>query len=212
MHIANILIDLLMPETCFLCERERVISPLAVCSACEAKILREITYPRTTLNKGIEVLSCWKYSGKAALCIQTFKYKKEIRLLPLFSRAIRSLPKDINPEIIIPVPLHRKKLQKRGYNQTSFLSKVVSEALKMPILEDNLVKVLNTPDQTGSPRKERINNLANAFRVNTPEKIINKNILLVDDVITTGATLRKCSDILLREGARKVRAITLAKA
>ena len=97
-----------------------------------------------------------------------------------------------NYDYIIPVPLHKKRLQKRGYNQSEYFAKGLSEGLNIPVITDVLIKTKFTETQTYKTREERVENTLTSFHVQNPEKINNKNILLVDDVITTGATTEAC--------------------
>jgi len=97
-----------------------------------------------------------------------------------------------NYDYIIPVPLHKKREQKRGYNQSLFFANGLSEVLNIPVLNDALIKIKFTETQTYKTREERVENTLTSFHVQNPERIKNKNILLVDDVITTGATTEAC--------------------
>ncbi len=96
-------------------------------------------------------------------------------------------------ELIIPVPLHKKKELKRGYNQSEMFAKGISLKTGIPLSTDNLIRIKNTSTQTKMNREQRLNNLKNAFKINNPEKIQGKHILLVDDVLTTGSTLLECA-------------------
>lgn len=95
-------------------------------------------------------------------------------------------------DAIIPVPLHQKKQQERGYNQSDKFAEGLSNSMKIPFLKDNLIRVKYTSTQTKMNREERILNLNSAFKINNPEFLKGKHILLVDDVLTTGATLLEC--------------------
>lgn len=113
---------------------------------------------------------------------------------------------------IIPVPLHFKKQKLRGYNQSDLLSEGIAEVLKIPILKNGLVRKAATETQTKKTRLERWHNVKDAFRVLHAEKLVGKHILLVDDVITTGATIEACAAILLRIPDVKISIAALAKA
>jgi ComF family protein len=119
-------------------------------------------------------------------------------------------------DLIIPVPLHRKRLRERGFNQVQAMLRrwprfdpVLSP---LPIADGILVRVRHTPAQAGLERQERQRNMHGAFRVDRPELVRGCAVLIVDDVMTTGATVTACTDALLRGGARRVDVLTLARA
>ncbi|MBC7744915.1 MAG: ComF family protein [Flavobacterium sp.] len=102
------------------------------------------------------------------------------------------------PDVVIPVPLHPKKRKLRGYNQSECIAKGMSDALNIPVVLNNLCKATNTETQTLKSRFSRYENLKEAFFVREPLQLENKHLLLVDDVITTGATLEACCLELLK--------------
>ncbi|BCB95093.1 hypothetical protein JZK55_00150 [Dissulfurispira thermophila] len=110
---------------------------------------------------------------------------------------------------IIPVPLHPNRLYKREFNQTASISRHLSKNLKIPLMIDVLKKIKETPPQTDVSGKERFKNIRNAFKV--CREINGMNLLLIDDVITTGATIRECSKVLIKAGAKSVVVIALAR-
>lgn len=113
-------------------------------------------------------------------------------------------------DVVIPVPLNSKRLQTRGYNQSELLvNEFKTNGYKIDTT--NLIRVVNTPTQTSLSYVERQENLKDAFRVIEPKAFKNKNILIVDDVCTTGATIENLAKCLKENGAKKVYALTLAK-
>ncbi len=114
-------------------------------------------------------------------------------------------------QLIMPVPLHSKKLKKRGYNQAELLARALSEKNNLPLNTDSLIRQRNTPSQTEFGREGRLKNMHGAFVCAKPEIVKGKIILLVDDVATTGATLEGCAVALKEAGAKKVIAYTLAR-
>ena len=114
------------------------------------------------------------------------------------------------PDLIIPVPLHPKKEKKRGYNQSYKISLGLSSALKIPVVNDVLIKSDNTSTQTNKSRFDRYLNVSNSFIIERESCIENKHIFLIDDVLTTGATLEACSSKLLEVTGVNVSIGTLA--
>ena len=120
------------------------------------------------------------------------------------STTIKDKGIDKRVDAIIYVPIHRRKEALRGYNQSELLGDYVSKKLKIPILRNHLLKVKWTKDQNRLGKIERQNNLQNSFKTNNIEDFKGKEILLIDDIITTGATLEECSKSLMESGAKKV--------
>jgi competence protein ComFC len=158
-----------------------------------------------------------KYEGPVKEVILLFKYRGyEILgkyLADLVGRSIAG-EDDIweGVDAIIPVPLHPKKLKKRGYNQAAVLSRHLSRLKGVKLLENCLIKARNNPAQTSLTAAERKDNVRGAYLVRKPAFVRGRILLLVDDVCTTGATLGECSRALKRAGAREVRAVTAARA
>lgn len=114
-------------------------------------------------------------------------------------------------DFIIPTPMHPGKLSKRGYNQATLIAKHLAKLTDTPLLLDVLMKIESTSIQSDLNRKERFKNLKNAFQVKGEQAIKDKEIILVDDVMTTGATADACSRVLLKAGARKIKVLTFAR-
>lgn len=114
---------------------------------------------------------------------------------------------------VVPVPLHPKRLKSRGFNQASIVARAVSRAVKLPVDEVSLVRVSSTEKyRAGLDRKGRRDTVTGAFAVSHPRLVAGENILLVDDVFTTGATVSACAEALVSAGAGKVFVLTVARA
>jgi len=145
------------------------------------------------LRKGINLL---KYHGKKRLS------------RPLSDLLIKAgVPET---DAVIPVPLHHKRLRKREFNQSALISKYIAAETKSNLILDCLIKVRDTLPQVGLRYKARVKNIKGAFKVSNNEFIKEKSIILVDDVVTTGATIRECSRTLKKAGAGKIYVISLA--
>lgn len=146
-----------------------------------------------------------------------YKYRRFQVLGRDFARLIfRRLGKEESiwweADVIIPVPLHPKRKKKRGFNQAQAIAEGLARTKGIKLEEGVLVKVKNVLPQTFLEIEEREKNVSGAFSVVGNEKIKGKTVILVDDVYTTGATVRECSIVLKKAGAREVRALTLAQA
>jgi ComF family protein len=156
--------------------------------------------------------------------IHCLKYKEKIQLArPLGAFLFMIFGRYWNKEninLIMPIPLHNRKFRSRGFNTSflfvkewAFIAKALNGALPViPVAKDVLVRKRWTEPQTGLGRKERLQNIKNAFGVSDSSKVKGKKILLVDDVYTTGATANECAKVLMREGAARVDVLTLARA
>ncbi len=113
--------------------------------------------------------------------------------------------------LIIPVPLHIKRLRQRGFNQSLILARALAKKWQIPVNFSLLKRHRFTLTQTGLNKAERNKNIKGAFEVSDKKKIAGKNVILVDDVYTTGATINECAKILTKAGAQKVTVLTLAR-
>jgi len=147
--------------------------------------------------------------------IHRFKYKRDISIGEMLASFMAgfSFP-DIdftNYSLIIPVPLHIKRLRERGFNQSLVLARAVEHKRQIPVNFSVLKRHKFTLTQTGANRDERKENIKGAFEVTDKKKIAGKNIILIDDVYTTGATINECAKTLIKAGAQKVAVLTLAR-
>lgn len=116
------------------------------------------------------------------------------------------------PDLIVPVPIHQKKKLLRGYNQCKVFGDAVGSVIGVACDENILIKTTETPSQTGKSRTERIENVAQTFQINKPADITGRHILLVDDVVTTGATLEACCLLLSKHKPKSISVLTMAAA
>ncbi len=114
--------------------------------------------------------------------------------------------------MVIPVPLHVKRLRERGFNQSGILAREIARTCSIPLDCASLERKVDTKPQTALKKTERAKNIRGAFAVTNPDNVEGKKILLIDDVFTTGSTLRECARVLIRNGAKEVAALTLARA
>jgi ComF family protein len=115
------------------------------------------------------------------------------------------------PGLLLPVPLHPRRERERGFNQASLLAWRVARAWQVPVRDDVLVRAVPTPSQTELDAPARLANVRGAFRLRRPEVIAGGHVLLVDDILTTGATLSECARCLREGGAATVGALTVAR-
>jgi ComF family protein len=156
-----------------------------------------------------------RYQPPVTEAVKMFKYRGSMHGLATFaalSQQYLARQPLAQPDLLVPVPLHIKRLRQRGFNQALILCRRIFPAWRDRIDPHILEKQLSTLPQTGLSGAERRRNVRNAFKLNRPEKIKDKKILLVDDVFTTGATVNECARVLHRSRAAAVDVFTFARA
>ena len=151
------------------------------------------------------------YEGTLREAIHKFKYEGKTALAePLGDWLAALASKECH--LIIPVPLHKRRLRERGFNQSLLLAKRLGRALKLPVDYQSLIRTRPTPPQINLSREERLRNVRGAFAIGDRSKVSGRSILLIDDVITSGATVGECARTLLKAGAASVEVLALARA
>jgi len=235
MHLLKDLIDLLLPPVCYICKRRLKSEENIICNDCYSRI-RLLSPPycerceRPLPTPDIKVCDTCiierhpcsyirgisPYDGITEHLIILLKYNGKRGTAKILGRLMTQaiLKEEIyrNCEVIVPVPLHPTRKRERGYNQAELLGKELSVELNIPLVSDALIRVRATPSQTKLPSEERATNVKDAFVVNKQKiKLIkDKTILLVDDVLTTGATLNECARTLLKGDIKEVLGIVSA--
>lgn len=160
--------------------------------------------------------SVGRYDGVLKECIHLFKYYGEKELAkPLGKLLIDYLTKNEEfrelIDLIIPVPLHKNDLRKRGFNQSVLLAKIIGNYFSIPVKEEVLIKKRLTPSQVNLSKKERDKNIFKAFFINESKEVKEKNILILDDIFTTGSTVEECAKELKKAGTKNIFVLTLAR-
>ena len=212
-YIIKPLIDLFYPPVCIFCTSYLENKRKIICSACWKKLIK---FGPIIINKHKnavidKVYILFKFEDHIRPLIHLFKYNHYLSLAKYFSdEIIRTYPllHKNTYQYIIPVPLHPARLRERGYNQSHILAAHLSSCLHIPVLDHALIRTRNTISQTKLNNKQRRENVLNAFKCSYPLK--DSSILLVDDIITTGNTLKECTSVLKSAGVKKVDLLALA--
>lgn len=163
----------------------------------------------------VQARSFASHEGTLRALIQRLKYDGYRPLAKPLGRflaeAVRRLDQQ-SFDVLVPVPLHRRRERGRGFNQAALLAVHLSRLRNLPLAANDCVRVRDTPPQTGLRAAERRKNVAGAFHVPQPQRVRGRRVLLVDDVLTTGATAHACAQALRDAGARGVWVATLARA
>jgi len=205
MQFLKSVLDLIFPPRCEAC---RSLGPEAFCDDC----VKKINY----LSPSAFSHSVGVYEGPLKQALHRFKFKKKVRLAePLGALLVKYLSRNLDMnriDLIIPVPLHEKRQRARGFNQAELLSHVLTKYYDVPTVSGLLFRIKATHPQFDLPRAERIKNVRGAFAVKGGPLIKDKNILLVDDILTTGSTVSECTRVLKASGATSVHILTLSRA
>lgn len=218
-------LSLFYPRLCYACNRALIKEEECICSFCNYHLpqthfykekenaLSQIFWGRIPIETACTLFYFHK-KGKVQNLIHQFKYKgkKDIGIYlgkMLGDQLKKSMYYD-SVDVIVPVPLHREKQYKRGFNQSEMISRGVAKSLNKSIVLNNLVRVTKSGTQTRKARFKRWQNVETVFKINNPKEFEHKNILLIDDVITTGATLESCGQKLLAAKGVKLWIATLA--
>lgn len=232
------LFSLLLPALCRICNRPiESITRVPICNTCWGEVrpyeglecaqcglyLQPAAALHGTAHCGLcrrnafaftQARSFGWYDGVLRELIQRFKYDGFRPMAKPFGSYLKDTLRRLNEtafDLILPVPLHRNRERQRGFNQAGLLVARLSQRCGIPMGRD-CVRVRDTPPQTGLRAAARRKNVAGAFAVPRPERVRGRRLLLVDDVLTTGATLNACARALQDAGAAGVWAVTLARA
>lgn len=233
--IINPILDFFFPDACIICGEDTDGRNLSVCRKCLNKI--EYIKPpycqtcyqplpdggahcwqcRKTKYHFEKIIAVGKYTGILRELILRFK-EKEFLKVSLGNLLLETVRKNMNiidnvdiVDIIVAVPLSKKKEFNRGYNQSQLLAEFLGKNLNKKVISNNLIRIKETKPQFELTREERLANLKDAFSVKDPIVFKGKNIAIVDDVTTTCSSLEECSKILKKSGAKKVFCLVLAR-
>ena len=223
----NGLLNLLYPPLCVVCGRNLIAGEEHLCSACLYAL------PRTRFHSERQNPVCERFWGKLPfekataafhyqkeshmqLLMESFKYKSNRQLaFYLGSYAGIQLSKQgffEQIDLILPVPLHKNKERRRGYNQSELIARGLAHCSGLPVDTGSLGRAVENPTQTRRSIWERSLNVQQIFRLNSSEKLAGKHVLLVDDVLTSGSTMEACGNALLEARGLRLSFFALALA
>lgn len=221
-------LDLLFPPVCGLCGQKADTPDRLVCQQCLDKIpglpdpycshcrivLGESSTCPDCRNSSFPVFTLGPYNESLKQLVHDLKFAGLKPLGPLMGRKIAGLISDrkisLYFDYIIPIPLYPGRFYKRGYNQSEEIARGVSESLNVELLTDILYMSHKTRQQARLPAYKRISNIKDAFSVDDSIQLEDKSVLLIDDVTTTGETLKEAARVLLEAGVSRIVAATIA--
>ncbi len=236
-QVLEVALYVLLPRTCYACRRDLPLGAAGpLCQDCQAAVqhigLRYcVSCGKPLPDGGAHCARCRREKKRSRKCallrsavvfgpqvravVHAFKYADQSYLASCLAQCMAqywtAYPELARGQLLVPVPLHSRKLKARGYNQSELLARSLGKQLHLPVNTSCLVRVRNTPSQTTFGREGRLQNMLGAFAVTEPQLIKGKTLVLIDDVATTGATLEGCAAALRAAGAKEVMAYTLAR-
>lgn len=205
------LLNLIYPQTCGICGK---IYKKPICNKCKIQLEKQLNINKIEYkDKYFDSHTyMFKYEGKIREKILQYKFFESAYLYKFFAEILLNNCTFIgNYDIILAVPIHKKRLAKRGYNQSELIAKYIAKKLNIEYANDVLTKSKNNVQQSTLNKLKRIANVLGVYEIKNSQKIENKNILLIDDIYTTGSTLNECSKILKQNGANLVDVFTIAR-
>ena len=227
LSLLNPLLDLLYPNLCLGCGRHLPPVQELLCVPCQYALpetgqyqqpenaFTEVFWGRVPITGGA-ALYYFNKSGRVQRLIHQLKYehKPEIgwQLGAYFGVLLRQAPTFQEVEVVVPVPLHPRKQHERGYNQAEALGRGIAKGMQQPLCTEALQRIEYTLSQTRKSRADRQQNVQQVFALGQADLVRGKHVLLVDDVLTTGATLEACATLLIGIEGTRVSLATLAMA
>ncbi len=225
MKLISPIVDLFFPPVCMACNAIIPEKKLVICVDCrhnlpvtnfhfdDSDYVKKVFYGRLELENATSLLRFHK-KGIVQQLIHNLKYRGHEGIGEFLGNWLGEELKDIesykNIDLVIPVPLHKSKLKKRGYNQVAKFGQQIAEALEVPYEDEVLVKTSSTLTQVFKKREARWQRNNQIFTIQNVERLNGKHILLVDDIITTGATMEACANILTKTHNNKLSIATMA--
>ncbi|MFH1202368.1 MAG: ComF family protein [Candidatus Omnitrophota bacterium] len=234
------LVDIVYPPVCLICRKgiNEAEGYKGICTDCLSLIPKNI--PPFCQKCGVSLSSFDKDRGLCLSCkpsdfsfnrawaaciykeemvelIQLFKYKSKTILKQALGKLVCDFMENfhlpaVECDYLIPIPLHPARLREREFNQSQLLCEEIAKRFQIPLCLNNLIRIRNTKSQTRLNEKDRFKNIQGAFSLRNPQALLDKNVLLVDDLFTTGATASEAALTLKNGGAKDVCVLTLARA
>lgn len=239
-RISRVALDILFPPVCARCEKYLLTGASSLCDACFCSITKNtslfcpicksrLANNNRTCNHSKKERKRFPYLLGAAThyddpiireCIHLCKYEKLHVLAPTLAHILADYVITLDPQpailntapTVVPIPLHTSKERKRGFNQSEIIARSFAHAIQLPY-DELLVKIINNdPQAQEKTHEKRFAHMQGAFAVPRPKDVCNRNIILIDDVSTSGATLSQAAQTLKAAGAKQILALVVAKA
>ena len=221
----NTILNLFFPKVCYACSHLLTDNELHFCTNCRHNLpvsnyhfeknnsVEKVFYGRVNLEQATTLLRFQK-KGIVQHLLHNLKYRGHETISEVLGEWLGNELKTVeaynNVDVVIPVPLHKNRLRKRGYNQVAKFGIEIAKALNAEYIDNVLIKITATKTQVFKKRISRWNNSNELFTITNKNLIVGKHILLVDDIITTGATIEACANMLNKARNIKISVATMA--
>ncbi len=210
--------NLIYPQTCGICGK---IAPNSLCKKCEIELKKQSDINIINQGKEIEdkyfneIMYIFKYEGQIRKLIIDYKFNEKSYIYLTFINFLLKNKKIFenikNYDTIIPVPISKKRLKTRGYNQSLLLAAEIAEQTNLELVNNCLIKTKNIIEQSKLNKEDRRKNIQGVYELKNKKIIEDKKILLIDDIYTTGSTVNECSKILRQGKPNKIGIFVLAR-
>lgn len=210
--------NLIYPQTCGICGK---INKKSLCPKCKVELKKQQDINIITQGEEIEdkyfneLIYAFKYEGQIRKLILDYKFNEKSYMYLTFVNFLLKNEKIFQNikkyDKIMPVPISKKRLKTRGYNQSLLIAKEISKQTNLELLNNCLFKTKNIIEQSKLNKEERIKNIQGVYNLRNEQLIQNEKILLIDDIYTTGSTVNECSKILREGNPKKIGILVLAK-
>ncbi len=220
--ISYAFVDIFYPNRCQICAADLTMNEKHVCLSCmydlpyiaqsqyELHRLKQLFWGRVKVEEVFSLLN-FQRGNQTQEILHQLKYQRKTKLGSHFGERLGSvLPTDFRPDLILPIPLHPKKQRERGYNQSALIAHGISRKINVPVSEKFLKRPTYNASQTKFSKYDRWDNVNRIFAIKSADKLRNKHVLVVDDVLTTGATIESCVLELMQIENCRVSIATLA--
>ncbi len=218
LKIQEQILNLIYPQTCGICGK---LAQNSLCPKCEIELKKESDINIIQTGEEIEdkyfneLMYIFKYEGQIRKLILDYKFNEKSYIYLTFVNFLLKNKKIFenikNYDTIISVPISKKRLKTRGYNQSLLIARKIAEQTKLELVNNCLIKTKNIIEQSKLNKEDRIQNIQGVYELKNKQLIENKKILLIDDIYTTGSTVNECSKILRQGNPKKIGILVLAK-
>ena len=210
------LLDFIYPPVCSICGK---LDKNSICKKCEIMLKRQAIFGIDDYSRKMRYFSehiyVFKYDGEIRKMLLNYKFNDKPYIYNTFVNFLKKNEKIFiqikKYDIIIPVPISKKRFKERGYNQSELIARKIAKYAGIKYANNVLIKTKNNIAQSLLEEQNRKENVKGVYKLNCSKKIKNKNILLIDDIYTTGSTVNECSKILKDADVNKIGIFTLAK-
>ena len=216
-NVSNFL-NLIYPQTCGICGK---LASDSLCKKCEIELKKESDLNIIQTGEEIEdkyfneLMYIFKYEGQIRKLILDYKFNEKSYIYLTFVNFLLKNKKIFenikNYDTIIPVPISKKRLKTRGYNQSLLIARKIAQQTNLELVNNCLIKTKNIIEQSKLNKEDRMQNIQGVYELRNKQLIENKKILLIDDIYTTGSTVNECSKILSQGSPNKIGILVLAK-